>query len=48
MLQALEMAWGVLNLPALLAADLLSLLTAACAASLFIHVCADWKMVEIR
>jgi len=52
MLQALEMAGNVFDLPALFAADFLSLLAAARAASLFsreiIDVRADWKMFEIR
>ena len=50
--QALEMAGEVFDLPALLAADLLSLLAAARTASLFccqlIDVRADRKMFEIR
>ena len=47
----LEMAWNVFDLLAFLAADLLSLFTAARTASLFcrelIDVCADREMVEI-
>jgi hypothetical protein len=52
MLQALEMAGNVFDLPALFAADFLSLLAAARAASLFsrelIDVRADRKMFEPR